>query len=239
MSFIELERVTRRYVKGEHTVTPLEDVDLTVEAGEFMVLLGPSGSGKTTLLNLLAGIDKPQAGSVVVGGLDVGRARSGKLAKWRARTVGYVFQRANLMPVLTAYENVELPLWLQKLSRAERHQRVSLALEAVGLADRAQHLPKQLSGGQEQRVAIARAIVADPELVVADEPTGSLDAESASGILTLLRRLNDERGKTIVMVTHDPQAASYGKRVLRLDKGKLLPVDTASLKPEAAQETAP
>lgn len=221
MSFIELRGVTRRYVKGEHTVTPLEDVDLDIEAAAFLVLLGPSGSGKTTLLNLLAGIDRPQAGTVHVGGVDVGRGRSGALAKWRARTVGYVFQRANLVPVLTAYENVELPLWLQPLSRAERHRRVSFALEMVGLADRAHHLPKQLSGGQEQRVAIARAIVADPPLVVADEPTGSLDAESATGILTLLRRLQEERGKTIVMVTHDPHAASFGRRVLHLDKGTL------------------
>ncbi|MEX1025805.1 MAG: ABC transporter ATP-binding protein [Planctomycetota bacterium] len=233
MSFIELRGVTRRYVKGEHTVTPLEEVDLDIAEGEFLVLIGPSGSGKTTLLNLLAGIDAPQAGSVHVGGFDVGHGRSGQLARWRARTVGYVFQRANLVPVLTAYENVELPLWLQKLSRRERHDRVTLALTAVGLADRAHHLPKQLSGGQEQRVAIARAIVADPDLLVADEPTGSLDAESARGILTLLRRLNDERGKTIVMVTHDPFAAGFGKRVLHLDKGKLLAKDDASGAPRA------
>jgi putative ABC transport system ATP-binding protein len=221
MSFIELNGVTRRYVKGEHTVTPLLEVDLSIEATEFLVLLGPSGSGKTTLLNLLAGIDRPQAGTVHVGGFDVGRGGSGALARWRARTVGYVFQRANLVPVLTAYENVELPLWLQRLSRKERHRRVSIALEMVGLADRAHHLPKQLSGGQEQRVSVARAIVADPALIVADEPTGSLDAESADGILTLLRRLQEERGKTIVMVTHDPHAASFGRRLLRLDKGKL------------------
>jgi putative ABC transport system ATP-binding protein len=221
MSFIELHGVTRRYVKGEHTVTPLHEVDLTIEASDFLVLLGPSGSGKTTLLNLLAGIDRPQAGTVHVGGFDVGRGRSGALARWRARTVGYVFQRANLVPVLTAYENVELPLWLQRLSRKERHRRVSFALEMVGLADRAHHLPKQLSGGQEQRVSIARAIVADPPLVVADEPTGSLDADSADGVLTLLRRLKEERAKTIVMVTHDAHAAAFGTHILRLDKGKL------------------
>lgn len=221
MSFIELNGVTRRYVKGEHTVTPLLEVDLSIEATDFLVLLGPSGSGKTTLLNLLAGIDRPQAGTVRVGGFDVSGGRSGALARWRARTVGYVFQRANLVPVLTAYENVELPLWLQRMSRKERHRRVSLALEMVGLADRAHHLPKQLSGGQEQRVSIARAIVADPPLVVADEPTGSLDADSADGVLTLLRRLQEERGKTIVMVTHDSHAASFGRRVLSLDKGKL------------------
>ena len=226
MSFIELRGVTRRYVKGEHTVTPLEEVDLDIEAGEFLVLLGPSGSGKTTLLNLLAGIDRPQAGTVHVGGTDIGHGRAGDLARWRSRTLGYVFQRANLVPVLSAYENVELPLWLQRLSASERHARVSLALEAVGLADRAHHLPRQLSGGQEQRVALARAIVSGPELIVADEPTGSLDAESADGISTLLRRLNEERGKTVVMVTHDTHAAAFGRRVLRLDKGKLQPVDT-------------
>lgn len=225
MSFIELRGVTRRYRRGEHTVTPLEGVDLDIEQGEFLVLLGPSGSGKTTLLNLLAGIDRPQAGTVSVAGEDVGSGRSGRLARWRARTVGYVFQRANLVPVLTAYENVELPLWLQRLRRAERHRRVSIALAAVGLSDRADHLPKQISGGQEQRVAIARAIVADPPLIVADEPTGNLDSESAVGILELLRRLHEERGKTIVMVTHDPRAASYGTRVLSLDKGQLVAAD--------------
>lgn len=231
MSLIELSGVTRTYTKGEHEVTPLREVDLSIEEGEFLVLLGPSGSGKTTLLNLLAGIDRPQAGKVVVGGLDVGGSRAGKLAKWRARTIGYVFQRANLVPVLTAYENVELPLLLQRLSAKERHRRVSIALELVGLGDRASHLPKQLSGGQEQRVAIARAIVADPDVVVADEPTGSLDKESATGVLTLLRRLNEERGKTIVMVTHDPRAASYGRRVLTLDKGKLVEAEAAEVTP--------
>jgi putative ABC transport system ATP-binding protein len=221
MGFIELHGVTRQYTKGGHVVKPLDAVDLTIEEGEFFVLLGPSGSGKTTLLNLLAGIDRADAGSVRVGGLDLGVARAGALAKWRARNVGYVFQQANLVPVLSAYENVELPLWLQRLSGKQRHERVSLALHAVGLTDRARHLPKQLSGGQEQRVAIARAIVADPALLVADEPTGSLDYEAAKGVLTLLRRLNEERGKTIVLVTHDPHAASYGSRVLHLDKGRL------------------
>ncbi|QDV07867.1 Bacitracin export ATP-binding protein BceA [Planctomycetes bacterium Poly30] len=225
MSFIELRGVTRTYSRGEHEVTPLEEVDLDIEQGEFLVLLGPSGSGKTTLLNLLAGIDRPQAGTVTVGGLNVAATRAGKLARWRSATVGYVFQRANLVPVLTAYENVEMPLWLHRHSKSDRHARVSLALTAVGLGDRARHLPKQLSGGQEQRVAIARAIVADPDLIVADEPTGSLDAKSAEGILTLLRRLNEERGKTIVMVTHDPRAASFGKRVLHLEKGKLYPFE--------------
>jgi putative ABC transport system ATP-binding protein len=234
MSYLELRGVTRRYTKGEHTVTPLERVDLDVETGEFLVLLGPSGTGKTTLLNLLAGIDRPDEGTVRVGDVDVGGTRASKLARWRARTVGYVFQRSHLVPVLTAYENVEMPLWLQRMSRAERHERVEVALAAVGLTDRARHLPKQLSGGEEQRVAqlsggveqrvaIARALVADPDLVVADEPTGSLDGESADGILTLLRRLNEERGKTIVMVTHDTRAASFATRVVRLDRGRLVP----------------
>lgn len=227
MSFATLRGVTRRFVKGEHEVVPLHQVDLDIGAGEFLVLLGPSGSGKTTLLNLLAGIDRADEGTVSVGELELTSASSRRLARWRADHVGYVFQQANLVPVLTAYENVELPLWLLPLSRKERHARVSLALEAVGLSDRATHLPKQLSGGQEQRVAIARAIVADPPLIVADEPTGNLDAESADGILHLLRRLNGERGKTVVMVTHDPRAAGFGTRILRLDKGKLLETEGA------------
>ena len=234
MSFIEFRGVTRRYMKGGHAVTPLDDVTLDVEPGEFLVLLGPSGSGKTTLLNLLAGIDRPDGGTVHVGGQDVGGTRAARLARWRARTVGYIFQRAHLVPVLSAYENVEMPLWLQRLSRAERHRRVELALAAVGLTDRATHLPKQLSGGQEQRVAIARALVADPELLVADEPTGSLDAESAGGILTLLERLNREQGKTIVMVTHDEDAARVGSRVYRLDRGKLVPVKGDDAAPAAS-----
>jgi putative ABC transport system ATP-binding protein len=221
MSLIQLANVTKSYRKGEHVVTPLSNVDLSIEEGEFFVLLGPSGSGKTTLLNLIAAIDRPDAGALRVAGEDLTALASGRLAAWRSENVGYVFQQANLVPVLTAYENVELPLWLLNLSRAERHQRVSLALEAVGLADRAQHLPKQLSGGQEQRVAIARAIVADPRIVVADEPTGNLDHESADAILALLRRLNQERGKTVVMVTHDPRAAAYGTRRMHLDKGAL------------------
>ena len=221
MSFASLTGVTRRYSKGEHVLTPLDRVDLEIESGESLVLLGPSGSGKSTLLNLLAGVDRADEGEVRVGGLELTRASSRVLARWRADHVGYVFQQANLVPVLTAYENVELPLWLLRLTRRQRHERVSLALEAVGLADRATHLPKQLSGGQEQRVAIARAIVADPPLIVADEPTGNLDAKSAESVLSLLRRLREERGKTIVMATHDPRAAAYGTRVLHLDKGRL------------------
>ncbi|MCK6447932.1 MAG: ABC transporter ATP-binding protein [Planctomycetes bacterium] len=222
MALIELLDVTKTYKKGEHVVTPLANVSLSVEAGDFFVLLGPSGSGKTTLLNLIAGIDRPDRGSIRVGAVELATAKDSKLSDWRAEHVGYVFQQANLVPVLTAYENVELPLFLFGLSANERHQRVAVALEAVGLADRATHLPKQLSGGQEQRVAIARALVADPEILVADEPTGNLDHESAEGVLELLSRLHRERRKTIVMVTHDPRAARFGTRRMVLDKGELL-----------------
>ncbi len=222
MSFVQLEGVTKTYSKGDVEVVPLQDVTLSIERGEFFVLLGPSGSGKTTLLNLIAGIDRPQKGTIRVGGAELARLSSAKLSDWRAETVGYVFQSANLVPVLTAYENVELPLGLFPLSRAERHRRVLLALEAVGLSDRADHLPRQLSGGQEQRVAIARAIVADPPLLVCDEPTGNLDHESAEGVLALIDRLHDELGKTVVMVTHDPRAAAHGTRRMVLDKGRFL-----------------
>jgi putative ABC transport system ATP-binding protein len=221
MAFIEIRDVTKTYRKGETVVTPLADLTLDIEQGEFCVLLGPSGSGKTTLLNLVAAIDRADRGTLRVGGVDLTSRSSSELADWRARTVGYVFQQANLVPVLTAYENVELPLWLQPLSRADRHRRVALALEAVGLTDRAEHLPRQLSGGQEQRVAIARAIVADPPLLVADEPTGNLDHDSAEGVLALLDRLHRELGKTILMVTHDPRAAEHGTRRFHLDKGLL------------------
>ncbi|MSR63372.1 MAG: ABC transporter ATP-binding protein [Planctomycetes bacterium] len=223
MAFIELAGVTKTYTKGEVEVVPLRDVTLAIEAHEFFVLLGPSGSGKTTLLNLIAGIDRPQQGTLRVGGVELGKLSSGRLSDWRAENLGYVFQSANLVPVLTAYENVELPLGLFPLSRAERHRRVLLALEAVGLSDRAAHLPRQLSGGQEQRVAIARAIVADPPLLVCDEPTGNLDHESAEVVLALLDRLNQERKKTIVMVTHDPRAAAHGTRRMVLDKGRFRP----------------
>ena len=229
MAFIELHGVTRSYRKGEHEVTPLKEVDLTIEAGEFFVLLGPSGSGKTTLLNLLAGIDRPNTGRVLVDGSEVSAMSARLLAPWRAEHVGYVFQQHHLIPVLTAYENVELPLHLFKMTAQQRHERVALALTAVGLADRAQHYPRQLSGGQEQRVAIARALVADPPLLVADEPTGDLDHESAEAVLTLMQRLNKERGKTIVMVTHDLKAAKRGSRVVHLDKGRLQESTTGAL----------
>jgi putative ABC transport system ATP-binding protein len=221
MAFIELSGVTKSWKKGEHEVKPLENVDLEIQAGEFFVLLGPSGSGKTTLLNLLAGIDRPISGRVIVDGKDLTQMSSHELAPWRAEHVGYVFQQHHLIPVLTAYENVELPLFLFGMTAAQRHERVSLALTAVGLADRASHYPRQLSGGQEQRVAIARAIVADPPLLVADEPTGDLDHASAEAVLTMLQRFQKERGKTIVMVTHDLKAAERGSRIVHLDKGRL------------------
>lgn len=221
MPLVEVRGVTKTFRKGEHTISPLQDVDLTIDRGEFVALMGASGSGKSTLLNLIAGIDRPTSGRLVVAGVDIGRLSRTKLAAWRAAHVGYVFQLINLIPVLTAYENVELPLLLLPLSRAERRRRVGIALEAVGLTDRADHYPRQMSGGQEQRVGIARAIVADPALVVADEPTGDLDAETSEQILTLLRRLNQELGTTLLMVTHDAGAAAVAGRQVRLTKGQL------------------
>jgi len=200
----------------------LEDINLDVHAGEFFCLMGPSGSGKSTLLNLVAGIDKPTAGSVLVLGAKISSMREDALAAWRNRHLGFVFQQFNLIPVLTAYENVELPLLLTRLSRAGRRQHVETALRLVGLSDRAQHLPRQLSGGEEQRVAIARALVIDPTLILADEPTGDLDARSAEDVLNVLSRLNQEYGKTILLVTHDPRAAAHATRVRHLDKGTLL-----------------
>lgn len=228
MSFVRLENVTKVYRRGEHSVTPLDGVDLTVDEGELFVLLGPSGSGKSTMLNLIAGIDRPDTGRVVVGDTQVHELRGAAAARWRAEHVGYVFQEHNLIPVLTAYENVEVPLWLFPMSRSERHRRVSVALDAVGLADRHDHLPKQLSGGQMQRVAAARAIVADPAVIVADEPTGNLDEKAAAEVLDLLERLNREHGKTILMVTHDPRALDRGTRAMRLDKGRLTELETTS-----------
>lgn len=219
---IELRDVTKSYRKGDNLITPLERLNLTIAAGEFVALMGPSGSGKTTLLNLIAGIDHATSGEVVVAGTHLRGMSRWKLARWRARHVGYIFQLYHLIPVLTAYENVELPLLLLPLSRRERRQRVATALEAVGLLDRHDHYPRQLSGGQEQRVAIARAIVTDPKIIVADEPTGDLDRESAAAVLLLLQRLNRELGKTMVMVTHDPHAAAAAQRVVHLDKGVIV-----------------
>jgi putative ABC transport system ATP-binding protein len=221
MALVEMRGVTRTYRKGEQEITPLKDISLDVERGDFVSLMGASGSGKSTLLNLIAGIDRPTAGRVVVGGTDITQLSRTKLAHWRASHVGYIFQLYNLIPVLTAYENVELPLLLLPLSGAERRKRVGIALEAVGLSDRADHYPRQLSGGQEQRVGIARAIVADPTIVVADEPTGDLDGETTEQILNLLQRLNAELGTTLLLVTHDPQAAAVARRRLRLEKGEL------------------
>ncbi len=225
MALIELINVTKSYRKGAQKVTPLSALNLEVEEGDFVALMGPSGSGKTTLLNLVAGIDQATSGEVLVDGVDITRLSRSRLARWRSRSIGYIFQLYHLVPVLTAYENVELPLLLHKLSRRERQQRVNVALEAVGLLDRHDHSPRQLSGGQEQRVAIARAIVTNPQIIVADEPTGDLDRESADQTLKLLRRLSDEMGKTLVMVTHDPSAAEVAKRLVHLDKGALVGAD--------------
>lgn len=222
MALLEIRDVTKEYRKGEQVITPLKDVNLVVEQGDFVSLRGASGSGKSTLLNLVAGIDRPTTGNILVNETDISRLSRTQLAHWRSAHIGYIFQLYNLIPVLTAYENVELPLLLQPLSRADRHKRVSIALEAVGLTDRAEHYPRQLSGGQEQRVGIARAIVADPAIVVADEPTGDLDAETSQQILDLLQRLNVELGTTFLMVTHDPRAAEMARRQLRLEKGELL-----------------
>lgn len=222
MAIIECRKLWKDYQRGEETIHTLQDVDLEIQAGAFVALMGPSGSGKTTLLNLLAGIDRPTRGTLLVDGQDVTALGRGALARWRSTAVGYIFQLYNLVPVLTAYENVELPLLLHPLSSAERHQRVAEALQVVGLGNRHGHYPRQLSGGQEQRVAIARAIVTHPTLLLADEPTGDLDKESAQQIMDLLQRLNRERGQTIVMVTHDPATAARAGRLVHLEKGRIV-----------------
>lgn len=222
MAFIECRQLTRTYQRGQVAITPLDALDLEIEAGDFLALMGPSGSGKTTLLNLIGGIDRPTSGTLIVGGEPIETLTRSQLADWRARSIGYIFQLYHLVPVLTAYENVELPLLLHSLSKRERHERTCAALEVVGLSDRHDHFPRQLSGGQEQRVAIARAIVADPPLLLADEPTGDLDRDSAASIMALLTQLNQERHKTIVMVTHDPRTAAQARRTLHLEKGRLV-----------------
>ena len=222
MNLIELRSVTKTFQTDSEAVTPIADLDFDVEQGEFVCLMGPSGSGKTTLLHLLAGIDRPTKGTVRVAGEEVSALSATQLARWRTRAVGYVFQQYNLIPVLTAWENVEVPLLLLRLSRADRDKKVRTALAAVGLTDRAHHLPRQLSGGQQQRVAIARAIVTDPVVVLADEPTGNLDRTAATMTMDLLRRLVNEFGKTLVMVTHDPVAAKAASRVVHLDKGRIV-----------------
>lgn len=224
-SFIEIKNLSKSYTKGKVAIKPLEELTLTVEQGDFLALMGPSGSGKTTLLNLVAGIDSPTSGTLNIGGHNIAQLSRAQLAKWRSEHVGYIFQLYHLVPILSAFENVELPLLLTKLSKAERREKVNSALELVGLSDRASHRPTELSGGQEQRVAIARAIVHNPGLLVADEPTGDLDRDSADSILALLASLADDHGKTIIMVTHDPKAAAAAKRTLHLEKGQLVTAD--------------
>jgi len=218
---IRVQDISKSYWRDSFEIPVLSKISFDVPAGEFLALMGPSGSGKTTLLNLIAGIDRPNKGSISVAGTDIATLNESRLAKWRASNVGFIFQFYNLIPVLTAYENVELPLLLTSLSKQERRQHVETALTVVGLKDRIRHYPKQLSGGQEQRVAIARAIATDPTILVADEPTGDLDKQSADEILTLLERLNQEFKKTIVMVTHDPRAAEKAHAIRHLDKGEL------------------
>lgn len=220
-AMIRLEKVSKTFHRGKERVDVLDELDFSVAEGAFKALMGPSGSGKTTLLNLVAGLDRPSSGRVTVAGADLGALRDGALSKWRSQHIGFVFQHFNLIPVLTALENVELPLLLTKLSARERKERARTALRVVGLEDRMTHRPQQLSGGQEQRVGVARAIVHDPTIIVADEPTGELDRSSADEILDLLEKLNREFNKTIIMVTHDPAAAERASVVLRLDKGSL------------------
>lgn len=220
-ALVSVNNVSKGYSRGKQRVEVLSGINLVVTQGEFVALMGPSGSGKTTLLNLIGGLDGPDAGQVIVAGEDIGKLSSGKLTKWRSRHVGFIFQFYNLLPVLTAESNVEVPLLLTKLSSKQRKRNVQAALELVGLADRAKHKPNELSGGQQQRVAIARALVSDPTLLVCDEPTGDLDRESSEAVLDLLQLLNRDHGKTIVMVTHDPRAAERASRVLHVDKGEL------------------
>ena len=218
---VSIRGLSKAYVRGDQSIPVLVDINLDVQAGDYVALMGPSGSGKSTLLNLIAGIDKPTSGQILVAGVDIAQLTDAELAAWRATHVGFIFQFYNLMPVLTAFENVELPLQLTSLGRADRRDRVRNALALVGLSDRMDHYPNELSGGQQQRVAIARALIADPTLIVADEPTGDLDRTTAEEILGLLERLNREIGKTIVMVTHDPKAAERARRLIQLEKGVL------------------
>ncbi len=220
-TLVQVRNVSKSYYRDSLEIPVLRNISFDIPAGQFLALMGPSGSGKTTLLNLISGIDQPTAGDLMVAGENIARLSQGQLAKWRSQHIGLVFQFYNLLPVLTAYENVELPLLLYRLSKADRRKRVETALSIVGLGDRMDHYPRQLSGGQEQRVAIARAIVADPTLLLADEPTGDLDKASAEEIMTLLTRLNKEFNKTIIMVTHDPRAADKASLIRNLDKGEL------------------
>lgn len=222
MAIVSLKGIDKVYTKGRETVEVLEGINLEIEEGDFVALMGPSGSGKTTLLNLIGGIDQPTQGSVVVSGQELVGLSSNKLAKWRSENIGFIFQFYNLLPVLTAERNVALPLLLTRLSTAQRKRNTQIALQIVGLEDRAQHKPGELSGGQQQRVAIARAIVADPAVLICDEPTGDLDRDTANEILDLLEILNKDYDKTIIMVTHDPKAASHAHHILQLDKGQLV-----------------
>ena len=219
---VQIQNVSKLYLQGDEEVRALDNVSLDINEGEFVALMGPSGSGKSTLLHVIAGIDRPTKGACLVQGTDVAQLNETRLAEWRNSNVGFIFQTFNLVPVLTAFENIELPLLLTGLSARERARHVETALELVGLSDRKSHLPRQLSGGQEQRVAIARALVTDPALIVADEPTGNLDAHSAQDVLNLMQVLNREAGKTIIMVTHDPKAAAHAGRTVHLEKGELL-----------------
>jgi len=220
-NIVGIRGLTKIYRQGEIEVMALHDISLDIRAGEFMALMGPSGSGKSTLLHIIAGIDRPTQGTCVVQNIDLTRLNESELADWRNQNVGFVFQSFNLIPVLTAHENVELPLLLTRLNGRQRREQVNTALDLVGLADRSKHLPRQLSGGQEQRVAIARAIVTDPVLVVADEPTGNLDSQSAHDVLNILQSLSQKMGKTVIIVTHDPKAAAFGSRTIHLEKGEL------------------
>jgi putative ABC transport system ATP-binding protein len=221
MSLVQIRNVQKHFTRGSERIEVLSGVNLDIPQGDFLALMGPSGSGKTTLLNLLGGLDRPSGGQVQVGNATISDMNGGALSRWRSQNIGFVFQLYNLLPVLTAEKNVELPLLLTRLSKSERRKRVGIALKVVGLADRAKHFPRQLSGGQEQRVGIARAIVTDPTLLLCDEPTGDLDRKAGDEVLDLLQTLNKEHGKTIVMVTHDPHAAERAKRTLHLEKGTL------------------
>jgi putative ABC transport system ATP-binding protein len=232
---VQAHHLTKIFQRGQVTVTALEKVEVTVRRGEFVALMGPSGSGKSTLLHLIAGMDKPTEGRLVVLGEEPANLNEHNLARWRNNHLGFVFQAFNLIPVLTALENVELPLKLTSLSRAKRRENATTALNLVGLGDRLDHFPRQLSGGQEQRVAIARAIVTDPDMILADEPTGNLDANSARDVLTLLQRLNKEFGKTIIMVTHDPHSAAAASRLLHLDKGAFVEAENVTAPATVAQ----
>lgn len=221
-TLVSINKLNKYYQRGSEKVQVLQDLDLEIAQGDFLALMGPSGSGKSTLLNLIGGLDRPSAGSLRVDGKDITKLDESSLSHWRASNIGFVFQMYNLLPVLSAAKNVELPLLLTGLSASERHKRSQAALQLVGLADRAKHKPRELSGGQEQRVGIARAIVSDPKLLLCDEPTGDLDRKSGDEILDLLQALNQQQGKTIIMVTHDPRAAERAKRVLHLEKGQLV-----------------